>query len=122
MRDPHVHAEKMPIPGFGHAAMRDLIATTIGVAPDLPKTVTTGCGKRRPIAATSTVPERVTCLACREYAAGQYLEHALLAEALLADAEAELWAAAKVTPDQLAEQAREYRVTAARYTRPPAGH
>ena len=25
MRDPHIHAEKTPMPGFGHAATRDLI-------------------------------------------------------------------------------------------------
>ena len=25
MRDPHIHVEKTPMPGFGHVAMRSLI-------------------------------------------------------------------------------------------------
>lgn len=76
MRDPSIHVEKTPMPGFGHAAIRDLIATGLGLASDLPKTVGTGCGKRRRIAMTSMVPEHVTCLACREYAAAEYLQWA----------------------------------------------
>ena len=50
------------MPGFGHAAMRALITEATGLVPDLPKTVGTGCGRRRPIAMTSTAPERVTSL------------------------------------------------------------
>ena len=68
MRDPHIHVERTPLPGFGHQATRTMIVEAIGLAPDLPKTVTTGCGRRRPFAMTSTAPESVTCLACREYA------------------------------------------------------
>jgi hypothetical protein len=64
MKDPHVHAEKTPIPGVGHVAIGSLITEAIGLVPDLPKTVSTGCGRRRPIAMTSTMPENITCLAC----------------------------------------------------------
>ena len=121
MRDPHIHVERTPLPGFGHAAMRDLIARATGLTSDLPKTVGTGCGRRRPLAMTSTVPERVTCLACREYARRRYLDEAESAELLLqlCDAEPELMARAGaksgVTPADLAEQAREDRAAAARY-------
>ena len=73
MRDPHVHAEKTLLPGFGHRAIRALITDAVGVAPDLPKTTGTGCGLRRPLASTSTVPEEITCLACREWLRGECL-------------------------------------------------
>jgi hypothetical protein len=56
MKDPHVHVEKTPMAGFGHAPTRALIVRATGLVPDLPKTVGTGCGRRRPIAMTSTVP------------------------------------------------------------------
>ena len=65
MRDPYVHAEKTSLPGFGHQVIRALLTDALGVAPDLPKTTGTGCGLRRPLASTSTVPEEITCLACR---------------------------------------------------------
>ena len=121
MRDPHIHVEKTPLPGFGHAAMRDLIARATGLTGDLPKTVGTGCGRRRPLTMTSMVPERVTCLACREYARRRYLDEAESAELLvqLYGIEPELMAQAGtksgVTPADLAQQARQDRVTAARY-------
>jgi hypothetical protein len=124
MRDPHVHVEKTPVPGFGNAAMRELILEATGLACDLPKTVGTGCGKRRPIAATSLVPEHVTCLACRDYARQQHLDQAETAESLLRyyGTEPELMARAGaksgVTPDRLAATAREHRMTAARYASP----
>ena len=73
MRDPYVHAEKTLLPGFGHQAIRALITDALGVAPDLPKTIGTGCGLRRPFASTSTVPEEITCLACREWLRGECL-------------------------------------------------
>jgi hypothetical protein len=31
VQDPHVHVERTPIPGFGHAEIRDLITTATGV-------------------------------------------------------------------------------------------
>jgi hypothetical protein len=73
MKDPHVHAEKTLLPGFGHQAIRVLIADAVEATPDLPKTVGTGCGLRRPFASTSTVPEEITCLACREWLRGECL-------------------------------------------------
>ena len=81
MKDPHVHAEKTPMPGFGHAAIRSIITEATGLVPSLPKTVSTGCGVRRPIAMTSTAPEKITCLACREWAREQYLTWAGMARA-----------------------------------------
>ena len=73
MKDPHVHAEKTSLPGFGHKAIQALITDALGVTPDLPKTVGTGCGLRRPFASTSTVPEQITCLSCREWLRGECL-------------------------------------------------
>ena len=117
MRDPHVHAEKTPMPGFGHAATRDPIVRATGLVPDLPKTVGTGCGVRRPIAMTSTVPERVTCLACRDWARAEYLLWAGMAHAAaeLAEAEPRAAIAAKTTPADLRAEERTYRALAARF-------
>jgi len=81
MKVPHVHAEKTPMPGFGHAAARGLIVQATGLVPDLPKTVGTGCGVRRPLAMTSTAPEKITCLACRDWACAEYLTWAGIARA-----------------------------------------
>ncbi|MGH3390607.1 MAG: hypothetical protein ACRDOO_17205 [Actinomadura sp.] len=61
----------------GDAAVRNMLASTFGLAGDLPSLVTTGCGLRVPYAMTSPRPENVTCLACREHAR---LEHLRLAE------------------------------------------
>src|SRR6266851_4342033 len=117
MKDPHIHVEKTPMPGFGHAAMRALITEAIGLVPNLPKTVGTGCGRRRPIVMTSTAPEKVTCLACREYARAEYLTWAAMAKvaAELAEAEPRAAIAAKATPDDLRAEERTYRQLAARF-------
>jgi len=117
MKDPHVHAEKTPMPGFGHAATRALIIQATGLVPDLPKTVGTGCGVRRPLAMTSTVPERVTCLACRDYARAEYLTWAAMAQvaAELAEVEPRAAIAAKATPAELRAEERTYRQLAARF-------
>ena len=120
MRDPYIHVEKTPLPGFGHVATRTLITEATGLVPDLPKTVGTWCGVRRPIAMTSTIPETVTCLACREQVAEDYRMHAEDAEHLLAlyDVQPELMerasAAAKVTSQDIADEARAYRDMTAR--------
>ena len=68
-----MHAEKTSLPGFGHKAIRALITDALGAAPDLPKTVGTGCGLRRPLPSTSTIPEEITCLPCREWLRGECL-------------------------------------------------
>lgn len=115
MKDPHVHVEKTQVPGVpgvGYAVMRDLIADALGLATDLPKTVPTGCGRRRPAAMTSTVPETVTCLACREHARAERISAAEACESLAADPE--LAARAGAAPEALAAQALEHREFAAR--------
>jgi len=120
MKDPHIHIEKTLVPGFGHVAVRSLITEATGLVPDLPKTVGTWCGVRRPIVMTSTAPAMVTCLACRERAAADYLRHAESAEHLLGlyaqepELMAQAGAAAKVTSEDLAEEAQAYRDMAAR--------
>jgi hypothetical protein len=73
--DPHIHVESKVI--HGDAAVRNMLASTFGLAGDLPSLVTTGCGLRVPYAMTSPRPENVTCLACREHAR---LVHLRLAE------------------------------------------
>jgi hypothetical protein len=117
MKDPHVHAEKTPMPGFGHVAIRMLITEAIGLVPDLPKTVATGCGRRRPIAMTSTVPENITCLACREYARAGYLTWTGMAGAgaEAAGAAPGVAAAAMATQAELLDEERTYRALAARF-------
>ena len=117
MKDPHIHAEKTPMPGFGHAAIRAIITEAIGVAPSLPKTVGTGCGVRRPITMTSTAPEKITCLACRDWAREEYLTWAGMAHAAAEPAEAEPKSAiaAKTTPDDLRAEECTYRELAARF-------
>jgi hypothetical protein len=117
MLDPHIHAERTPMPGFGHAATRALIVQATGLVPDLPKTVGTGCGVRRPLAMTSTVPERITCLACRDWARVEYLTWAAMAQvsAELAEAEPSAAVAAQATPGDLRAEERTYRQLAARF-------
>jgi hypothetical protein len=77
--DPHIHVGSSL---NADAAVRDVIASTFGLAGDLPSTVTTGCGVRVPRAMTSPLPARVTCLACREHAHRQHLHHAEQVERL----------------------------------------
>ena len=117
MKVPHVHAEKTPMPGFGHAAARGLIVQATGLVPDLPKTVGTGCGVRRALAMTSTTPEKIACLACRDLACAEYLTWAGIVHAAAEPAEAEPRAAvaAKATPDDLRAEERIYRELAARF-------
>jgi hypothetical protein len=72
--DPHIHVESTVV--HGHGAVRNVIASTFGLAADLPTIVTTGCGLRVPYAMTSPRPDRVTCLACREHARLAHLRFA----------------------------------------------
>jgi hypothetical protein len=81
VRDPHVHVEHAGDLGF--TTQRRVIVAALGVAPSAPRTVRTGCDRRRPLAMTSTVPESVTCLACRQFAAGCHREWAELGRAAL---------------------------------------
>lgn len=100
--------------------MADLVSRAIGVAPDLPKTVGTGCGKRRRLSDTTTVPEKVTCLACADYGRAQQVQAAEMAESLLSFGDAELAALAEpgkpaLTVARLRQIARDHREMAARY-------
>ena len=113
MRDPYVHAEKTLLPGFGHQAIRVLITDAVGVAPDLPKTMGTGCGPRRPFASASTVPEQITCLACREWLRGECLFWADAAARALELSMAEVRPGSPTAEDLRAEE-RAYRQLAAR--------
>lgn len=114
MRDPHVHAEKTSLPGFGHLVIRALITDALGVAPDLPKTVGTGCGLRRPFASTSTVPEQITCLACREWLRGECLFWADAAARAISVPLQSRWTGSPSAEDLRAEE-RTYRALAARF-------
>jgi hypothetical protein len=118
-RDPRVHAEKTITPGFGHAAIGALLLTATGLGGPPPKTVATGCGKRRPFTRTATVPGDVTCVACRAWARRECLQAAELTESLLT-----LWdeaptraaaAVTGITRDDLRRIAGEHRAHAAQY-------
>jgi hypothetical protein len=68
--DPHIHVERKV--AQAGADFRNAITSLLGVAPDHPSVVTTGCGRQAPYAMTSSRPESVTCLACREHAHREY--------------------------------------------------
>ncbi|XVQ14083.1 hypothetical protein ACQP1W_16550 [Spirillospora sp. CA-255316] len=72
--DPHIHVESNVV--RGHAAVRDVMASTFGLVGDLPSLVTTGCGLRVPYAMTSPHPDSVTCLPCRQHARREHLRFA----------------------------------------------
>ncbi|MGW0842472.1 hypothetical protein ACWD26_20370 [Streptomyces sp. NPDC002787] len=72
--DPHIHVASKVV--HDDAAVRTMVASTFGLAGDLPSLVTTGCGVRVPYAMTSPRPDRVTCLACREHARREHLRFA----------------------------------------------
>ena len=69
--DPHIHVEAKAV--RADAAVRNVLASTFGLAGDLPSIVTTGCGIQIPYAMTSPHPENVTCLPCREHARHEHL-------------------------------------------------
>jgi hypothetical protein len=114
MRDPYVHAEKTALPGFGHQVIRALLTDVIGVAPDLPKTMGTGCGVRRLFASVSTVPEEITCLPCREWLRGECLFWADAAARALELSVEEVRPGSPTAEDLRAEE-RAYRQLAARF-------
>ncbi len=78
------------------ARLRAAFTAVTGLAVDAPKTVTTGCRRRRLYVMTSTDPSSVTCLACREYAAGQHEDLAAAAGAVISLASADPRAAAEI--------------------------
>ncbi|RJL22048.1 hypothetical protein [Bailinhaonella thermotolerans] len=72
--DPHIHVERKVLKSG--AAFRNLMVSSLGRAPDAPTVVTTGCGRQVPYAMTSSRPESVTCLPCREHAHREHLRYA----------------------------------------------
>lgn len=68
--DPHIHVEQRLLSAGPDT--RNLMSSVWGRAPDAPSVITTGCGLNMPYAMTSSRPESVTCLACREYASREY--------------------------------------------------
>ncbi|OEU85449.1 hypothetical protein DB35_14785 [Streptomyces abyssalis] len=78
--DPHIHVESKVV--RGDAAVRNVMASTFGLAGDLPSVVTTGCGLQVPFAMTSSRPGKVTCLACCEHARREHLRFAEEIESL----------------------------------------
>lgn len=110
MKDPLVHVEKAPMPNFGQAHIRNLVATATGLVGDLPKSVGTGCGKRRKLSQTSNNPRKVTCLPCREWAKAEELKWAEMAESALSfDIEPEV-------REQIADQAAKHREAAKEFS------
>jgi hypothetical protein len=106
--DPHIHVEQKVMQAG--AAYRNLIASSLGRAPDAPDVVTSGCGLRVPYAMTSTRPESVTCLACREHARREYLRYAEQVERL------SRMPGAPVTAGEAVKAARWARDLAKRYS------
>ena len=75
--DPHIHVD---VDLHADVTARHLLTSTFGLVGNLPSHASTGCGIRVPFAMTSTRPDNVTCLACREYAQRRYLELAAYVE------------------------------------------
>ncbi|TDV53924.1 hypothetical protein [Actinophytocola oryzae] len=70
--DPHIHVDRRVVEA--RADFRGALSSVLGAVPDAPGIVTTGCGIQAGRAMTSTRPESVTCLPCRDHAHRQYLE------------------------------------------------
>jgi hypothetical protein len=68
--DPHIHVEQRVL--RAGPDIRNLMSSVLGRVPDTPNVITTGCGLNVPYAMTSSRPESVTCLACREHACREY--------------------------------------------------
>ncbi|MEU4830888.1 hypothetical protein [Streptosporangium sp. NPDC023615] len=106
--DPHVHVEQGAVQAG--AGFRNAIVSMLGLVPDAPSVVTTGCGIQVPYAMTSPHPESVTCLACREHACREHLSYAEQVERL------SRMPGAPFTGDQVARAARWARDRAKRFS------
>jgi hypothetical protein len=113
-KDTLAYAEKTTL-GVGQAELRTLVTDVTGLAGNLPKTCGTWCGKRRPLARTSKIPEHVTCEPCRTAAAADHDFWAEAGEALIGHARAGNVQAGPAERSQLAEEAHHHRVMADRY-------
>lgn len=106
--DPHIHVEHKVVQAG--AAVRDMLASTWGLAADAPSVVTTGCGLQVPYAMTSPHPASVTCLACRDHAHREYLRFAGQVERMSP------MPGVNVTADQVASAVQRLRDLAARFS------
>jgi hypothetical protein len=109
-RDPHIHVE---VNLHADAAVRNMVASTFGLAGDLPSLVTTGCGLQVPYAMTSPRPESVTCLACCEHAHRQHLRLADEVERL-----GRMPGMSFDSSDRAAQAAQRHRDLARRFVKP----
>jgi len=106
---PHIHVD---VKLGADVASRGILAATFGLAADVPATIDTGCGARVPLAMTSTQPEKVTCLPCRDFAHGQHLRLATQLDEL------GRLPGSVITPEQTAAAAAVHRDMAGRFGRP----
>ncbi|MEU5879526.1 hypothetical protein [Spirillospora sp. NPDC047279] len=111
MGDSHVHVEAAVVDRA--ADRRGLMASTFGLAGDLPSVVTSGCGARVPYAMTSPRPDSVTCAACREHARVEHLRFADTVERLAR------MPGSVVDVGRAKAAADEHRDLAERFARPP---
>lgn len=96
--------------------VRNLLASMFGLVADLPAQVETGCGRRVAFAMTSPLPERVTCLPCREYASEQHRRFADQLESLFRMSPgAQLTPGLDVSANDAAQAAARYRDLAERF-------
>ncbi|MFF5113600.1 hypothetical protein [Streptosporangium sp. NPDC000509] len=105
---PHIHVDQKVMQAS--AGGRNAMVLTLGLVPDSPSVVTTGCGIQVPYVMTSPRPESVTCLACREHAHREHLRWAEQVERL------SRWSGAPFTGDQAAEAAKWARDLAKRFS------
>ncbi|MGH3758158.1 hypothetical protein [Actinophytocola sp.] len=106
--DPHIHVERNV--ARTDAGVRDMIASTFGLAADSPSVVTTGCGIAVPYAMTSPRPGSITCLACQEHAHREHLRFAEQVERLGG------MPGVNVTGEEAAKVAQWHRDRAARFS------
>ncbi|MFI7316703.1 hypothetical protein [Streptomyces venezuelae] len=106
--DPHIHVQSKAV--HDDAAARNVLASTFGLAGDLPSLVATGCGLRVPYAMTSPRPDQVTCLACREHAQREHLRFAEEVERL------SRMAGSTISPEQGRLAADRHRGVARRFS------
>ena len=105
--DPHIHAWRQVVQAS--VPYRSFVASTLGLVTDAPSTVTTGCGLTVRYAMTSSRPESVTCLACRDFARR---EHLAFAEQVLRLSRAP---GVSITADDAAKAAERHHALARRF-------
>ena len=72
--DPHIHVWRQVVQAS--VPFRNVVVDTLGMVPDAPTVVLTGCGQQVPYVMTSPRAESVTCLVCREFAHAAHLAFA----------------------------------------------